>query len=238
MTNLFQIADCLFVRNFCRFVDYIWLLLENATYDESTVSVGNFSNAAEFTFYLRQDYKQVDFYKNRVFLSLIGPSETGESQLFHNWLKNGTFQPKFDKISFFHQHSRPLYDVMQQKIEGLEFVQGVIFEFIDSLKTNSTKYLLTFEDYCEEVCNSKAFVEIAPPGRHRGLRTIYNMHNLVHRSKLGRDLELWNTHIVLFKSPREVMQVSTLSAQLGFGSELVESNLDITSVPYGHFWLI
>ena len=39
--------------------------------------------------------------KNGIFISLVGPSETGRSQPIYNWLKNGTFQPKFDKICFF-----------------------------------------------------------------------------------------------------------------------------------------
>ena len=72
------------------------------------------------------------FTKNRVFISLLGPSETGKSQLLYNWLKIGTFQPKFDKIYFFYQHSQPLYDVMQKEIENLEFVSGVILDVIDS----------------------------------------------------------------------------------------------------------
>ena len=72
--------------------------------------------------------------KNRVFISLTGPSETGKLLLIYNWLKIGTFQPKFDKIYFFHQHAQPLYNVMQKEIKSLEFVEGVNFEFIDSLK--------------------------------------------------------------------------------------------------------
>ena len=84
------------------------------------------------------------------------------------------------------------------------------------------------------ICNSKAFVDIAPAGRHRGLSTIYIRHNLSHRSKLGRDVELQRTHNVLFESPRDVMQVSTLSAHLGLGSELVDWYPDATAVPYGH----
>ena len=52
--------------------------------------------------------------KNRVFISLVGPSETGKSQLLYNWLKIGTIQPNFDKIYFFYQHFQPLYDVMQK----------------------------------------------------------------------------------------------------------------------------
>ena len=111
-------------------------------------------------------------------LGPVGPSETEKSQFIYNWLKIGTFQPKFDKIYSFYQHSQPLYDVMQKEIENLEFVQGVNFEFIDSLKNNGTKYLLIFDDSCEEICNSKAFVDIATAGRHRGLSTIYIKHNL------------------------------------------------------------
>ena len=172
--------------------------------------------------------------KNRVFISLVGPSETGKSQLISNWLKIGTFQPNFDKIYFFHQHSQLLFDVMQKEIENIEFVQGVRFEVIDSLKINGTKYLLIFDDSCEEICNSKAFVDIAIAGRHRGLSTIYIKHNFFHQSKLGRDVELKSTHNVLFKSPRDVMQVTTLSTQLGLGSELVDWYRDATTVPFGH----
>ena len=171
--------------------------------------------------------------KNRVFISLVGPSENGKSQLIYNWLKIGTFQPKFDKINFFYQHSQPLYDVMQKEIENLEFAQGVNFEFIDSLKNNGTKYLLIFDDSCEEVCNS-AFVDIATAGRHHGLSTIYIKHNLFHQSKLGRDVESQNTHIVPFKSPCDVMQVTTLSTQLGLGSEPVDWYRDATTFPFGN----
>ena len=123
---------------------------------------------------------------------------------------------------------------MQKEIENVEFFQGVNFDFIDSLKNNGTVYLLTFDKSCEDICKSKAFVHTANAGRHRGLGTIYIKHNLFNQSKLGRDLELQNTHTVLFKSPRDVMQVSTLRGQLEFGAELVDWYRDATSVPYGH----
>ena len=126
---------------------------------------------------------------------------------------------------------------MQKEIENLEFVQGVSFEFIDSLKNNGTNYLLIFDDSFEEICNSKAFVDIVTAGRHRGLSTIYIQHNFFHQSKLGRDVELQNTHIVLFRSPCDVMQVTTLSTQLGLGSELVDWYRDATSVPFGHLFI-
>ena len=123
---------------------------------------------------------------------------------------------------------------MQKEIENLEFVLGVNFEPIGSLKNNGTMYLLNFDDSCEEICNSKAFVDNATAGKHRGLGTIYIKHNLFHQSKLGRDVELQNTHIVPFESPRDVKQVTTLSTLLALGSELVDSHRDKTSVNFGH----
>ena len=94
--------------------------------------------------------------------------------------------------------------------------------------------MLIFDDSCEKICNSKAFVDIATTGRHRGLSTIYIKHNLFHQSKLGIEVQLRNTHIFLFKSPRDLMQVATLSTQLGLGSELVDWYQNATSVPFGY----
>ena len=48
--------------------------------------------------------------KERVFISLVGPSGSEKSYLIFDWLKIGTFQPAFNKIFyFFYQHYQPLY---------------------------------------------------------------------------------------------------------------------------------
>ena len=118
--------------------------------------------------------------------------------------------------------------------EQFDNVQGVQFEFINSLKNNGTKYLLIFDDSCAEICNSKEFVDIATAGRHRVFSTINIKHILFHQRKLGTDVELQNTHIVLSKSPRDVHQVATLSVQLGLGSALADWYRNATCVPFGH----
>ena len=48
---------------------------------------------------------------------------------------------------------------------------------------------------------------------------------------------LQNTHIGLFKSPRDVHQVTTLSVQLGLGSVFVDWHRDSSSVPFGYLFL-
>ena len=92
--------------------------------------------------------------------------------------------------------------------------------------------MLILDDSCEEICNSRPF-DFTTAGRHRGLSTICIEHNMFHQSKPGRDVQLQNTHIVLFKSPRDLMQVSRRSARLGLGSELVDWYRDAMSVPCG-----
>ena len=72
-------------------------------------------------------------------------------------------------------------------------------------------------------------------GRHRGFSTIYIKDILFHQSILGRDVELQNTHIVLFKSHRDVHQLATLSVQLRLGSALDDWYRDAMSVSFGHF---
>ena len=153
--------------------------------------------------------------KNCVFTQFIGPSETGDLQTIYERLQNGTFQLNFDNFYLIFQHSPTHYDIMQKEIENLKFVQVINLEFIDSLENNGAMYLLIFYNLCGKISYSKAFVNIATTGKHCQLNTIYITYNLFHRSKLGRDVKLQNTHIVPFDSSRDVMQLSTLSAQIG-----------------------
>ena len=170
-------------------------------------------------------------------MSLVGPSGSGKSYLIYQLLKNGSFYPAFDKIFYFYQHYQPLYDQMTAEIRNLEFVACLDFEMINSLPNDGTNYLIIFDDSCEEITKSKDFEKIATAGRHKKINCIYVKHNLFHKSPLGRDAELQNTHIVLFKSPRDVQQIGVLAKQLGLGKQLVEWYAESTREAYGHLMI-
>ena len=72
--------------------------------------------------------------KERVFVSLVGPSGSEKLHLIFGWLKIGKFGPKFD--NFFCQHYQPLYGRMQSK--NLKLIEGVDFELIENLPNNGT----------------------------------------------------------------------------------------------------
>ena len=69
------------------------------------------------------------------------------------------------------------------------------------------------------------------------LNCIYMKHNLFHKSANWRDTELQSTHIVLFKSPRDVQQIDVLGKQLGLGNTLRKWYADARSVPYGNLMI-
>lgn len=170
----------------------------------------------------------------RVFMSLVGPSGSGKSQLIHEMLRNGTFQPAFDKIIYFYQYYQTLYSQMLADVDNMEFIKCVDFEMINNLPNDGTNYLLIFDDSCAEISRSKEFEKLATAGRHKKLNVIYIKHNLFHKSPIGRDVELQNTHIVLFKSPRDVNQISKLGQQLGLGKNLEIWYKTATEKPFGH----
>ena len=242
-TITFHIFDSYYVPTFCQFVDCLCLLSEKSSFKNLwriNCSDENFVQCSGVHFTITKIMDMLFSTKNRVFKTFVGPSETTKSQLIYNWFKNGIFQPQFGKNYFCYQHSQPLFDVMQKQTDNPEFVQGVDFEFRDSLKNNGTMYLLVFDKSCQRIQKSKSFGDYATAGRRRGLSTFYKKHNLSHQSIFERHFELHIRHLVLFKSPRDVVLVSALGTQLGLGSVIVAWYGDATSVPYGHLlinWL-
>ena len=85
---------------------------------------------------------------------------------------------------------------MQRKNEIYQVVQ---FELIENVQNIGKKYSLFFDDSCEKISNSKQFAKIFTAGRH-GDRIQYILSMTFSSKKIGREVELQNTDIVLFKS--------------------------------------
>ena len=87
---------------------------------------------------------------------------------------------------------------------------------------------------CEDIWNSKGFIDVSTACRHRRVSFECMTHHLLCQGRLGRDVELLNTRLVLVKFPHDVMQVGKSSAQLCLRSKLVTWYWDATSVLFGH----
>ena len=93
------------------------------------------------------------------------------------------------------------------------------FEFISQLEN----CLLVFDDSCEQIFNDKEFSKLATAGRYRNISVIYVKHNIFQQSKWSRTIDLNTTHIILFKSPRDIQQITYVGKQLNDTNFLKES---------------
>ena len=189
-----------------------WRILLSKTCDESTVCVEFLCSAVGYTLSAPR-LRTCWFFEIFLFLyqSLDRPNGAICISFTISWKvlncvtkiwQNLLFLSTLPATSTFGCHAR--------KIEGLDFVQGVIFDFFDSLKNKGTNCLLMFDSYCGEICSSTTFVDLAIVGRSRGLCAVYIKQNLFHQSRVGRDVQLQSRPDVLFISLRDLMQVSTL----------------------------
>ena len=127
---------------------------------------------------------------------------------------------------------------MRKEKSNIEFIGSLDFDFIENLPNSGTDYLLIFYESPDEISRSKQFGKTAITGRHQKLRFIYMKHNLFHKSANRRDTELQNTHIVLFRSPRDVQQIDVLGKKLCLENTIRTWYADATSTPFAPFGLL
>ena len=112
----------------------------------------------------------------------------------------------------------------------MEFMKFDGFESVRKIEN----VLLVFDDSCEDIYNDKEFVRLATAGRHRGIDVIYVKHNLFQQSRWSRTIDLNTSHIILFKSPRDVQQLDLLGRQLNVSKFLRNCYELATRDSFGH----
>ena len=93
---------------------------------------------------------------------------------------------------------------------------------------------MVFDDSCDEIFNDKELVKLAMSGRHKGLDVNYVKHNLLQRSRWSRTFDLNTSHMILFKSRRDIQQLDHLDRQLNVTSFLRISYEVVTKDTFGH----
>ena len=146
---------------------------------------------------------------DRLFMAVCGPSCCGKTELIFQMLLRNTFYPKFKSFYYFYQHEQPKFSSIERNL-NIFFTKSSGFDFISQLEN----CLLVFADSCEEIFNDKEFSKLATAGRHRNFTVIYVKHNLFQQSKWSRTIDLKTTHIILFKSPRDIQQITYIGKQL------------------------
>ena len=104
----------------------------------------------------------------------------------------------------------------------MEFVKGIP----ESLKNDSyldvnIRNLIIIDDQMIEAEKDNRIVSLFTEGsHHRNLSVIYIVQNLFHQGKGKRSISLNSHYLILFKNPRDKLQILTLAKQM-YPSETV-----------------
>ncbi|XP_049341305.1 uncharacterized protein LOC125805028 isoform X2 [Astyanax mexicanus] len=170
---------------------------------------------------------------------VCGPSNSGKSFFIKMLLENCTDSMSKipDRIVWCYTCWQPLYDELMDKL-NIYFVQGIPESLCDDElfpphKTN----LLVIDDLMESASKSeeveKAFTKYT---HHRNLSVIYLVQNLFFQGRSSRTINLNTNYMVLFKNPRDKLQINVLARQMypRNSKYFLECFQDATSRPYGY----
>jgi hypothetical protein len=140
---------------------------------------------------------------------------------------NGQWQPSY-------------FDIMRT-MPGIEFNQGIPDDIdnADYLDV-SQRNLIVLDDLMAQSGKDKRISDLFTKGsHHRNLSIIYIVQNIFHQGKEMRKFSLTAHYIVLFKSPRDIQQISMLARQInpGKAQEFMRSYEDASSRPHGYLVL-
>ena len=99
---------------------------------------------------------------------------------------------------------------------------------------NIENFLLVFDESCEEIYNDKEFVKLATAGRLKGSNVNYFKHSFFQQNQWSRSFDLNSSHVILFKSPRNLQQFDHLGRQLYAPKFLPQSYELATKDGFGH----
>lgn len=169
---------------------------------------------------------------------LSGSSGCGKSYFVKALLENmdQTMSTRPDKVIWCYGAYQPLYDELGKHV-NVHFMEGLPSSLTDESLFPPGNNLLVVDDCmaealnCDEIC--KAFTMYR---HHRKLSVILLVQNLFHQGKYSRTLSLNANYLILFKSPRDKLQIRILAQQMFPGQKdyFLQVFNDATREPFSY----
>ena len=162
-----------------------------------------------------------------------GPSGCGKSSLVKDIISQDAIEPKPTHMLWLFAEDQPLY---RSGLPQVKFQKGLP-EDLESKFSPLNRNLLIIDDLMTEAHSDQRLTKLFSVGsHHRNLSIIFIIHNLFHYGKEMRTLSLNTHYIILFKNPRDYLQIATLARQMypGKSQFLIEAFGDATKPPHGY----
>ena len=120
----------------------------------------------------------------------------------------------------------------------IEFVKGIPPDLEhDSYFDVNKRNLIVFDDQMVDAGGDKRIVNLFTRGsHHRNLSVIYIVQNLFHQGKGSRSISLNSHYLVLFKNPRDKLQIVTSAKQMypGQTHSFIQRYEEAVQRPFGY----
>jgi hypothetical protein len=162
-----------------------------------------------------------------------GPTGSGKTVFTFRFISEAVkmISPPPEKIIYCFSEYQPVLDNYPDVIfnEGLPDIN----QFDGKERT-----LLILDDLMSETNDSVSNI-FTKVSHHRNVSVLYLTQNLFYKSKQSRTMSLNAHYIVLFKNPRDALQVATLARQMYPGNSkfLIEAFKNATEKPFGYLLL-
>ena len=142
------------------------------------------------------------------------------------------------KIVWCYSQWQPAYMEMLVTIPNIEFVKGIPTALEQDAYFNVNKRnLIVFDDQMIDAGKDQRIVNLfTRVSHHRNHSVIYIVQNLFHQGKGSRSISLNSHYLVLFKNPRDKLQVLTLAKQMypGRTDFFLKQYEEAVRRPYGY----
>ena len=121
-----------------------------------------------------------------------------------------------DRIIWCYSQWQPAYTQLLMMKPTTEFVQGIPYSLEnDTYLDVNIRNLIVIDDQMIEAGSDNGIVNLFIKGSHnRNLSVIYIVQNVFHQGKGSRSISLNRHYLVLFKNPRDKLQILTLAKQM------------------------
>lgn len=143
-----------------------------------------------------------------------GPSGSGKTFLIRNILENHSktidgINKNILNVTWAYGVWQPLYDIP---------LKNVNFKYIDGIPDEEDILgcdVIVLDDLMSEMQNNKFIVNLFTKGSHHYGQSVFILtQNLYHKGTIVRDLNLNSHYLIIFKSPRDKMQIMALAKQI------------------------
>lgn len=171
---------------------------------------------------------------------LVGPSGCGKTYFVKKVLEQceNVLDSTPDNITWVYTSHQPMYDELMKTVKNIKFVKGLPDSFEDeSLFPPDQSHLVILDDVIFEASNHPEVVKIFTQYRHhKNMSVMMLTQNLFQQGKYSRAISLNSNYLILFKNPRDRLQMSILAQQMFPRKKafFMESFEDAAAEPHGY----